>query len=291
MSLLQSIFMGLIQGLTEFLPVSSSGHLALFKALFHVQTDTGIMFDVLLHLGTLVAIFAVYYKDIWELICEGVSIVIDFLANVGIAIGNLTSSRKKKYRKMVDTPYRRFVMLIIVSTIPTGIMGVLGQNLIEAASATVLVPGICLIITSILLFISDRVKTGKKTEENASYGNAVVIGVCQGFATLPGLSRSGTTITACLLSGFDRTFAVKYSFIMSIPAVLGAAVLELKDIGSETISGGLVTNCVVGAIVSGVVGYICIRTMLVVVRKKNFKGFSIYCFAAGLVAIIAHFIV
>ena len=161
MSLLQSIFMGLIQGLTEFLPVSSSGHLALFKALFHVQTDTGIMFDVLLHLGTLVAIFAVYYKDIWELICEGVSIVIDFLANVGIAIGNLSSSRKKKYRKMVDTPYRRFVMLIIVSTIPTGIMGVLGQNLIEAASATVLVPGICLIITSILLFISDRVKTGK----------------------------------------------------------------------------------------------------------------------------------
>ena len=105
---------------------------------------------------------------------------------------------------MVDTPYRRFVMLIVVSTIPTGIMGVLGQNLIEAASATVLVPGICPIITSILLFISDRVKTGKKTEENASYGNAVVIGVCQGFATLPGLSRSGTTITACLLSGFDR---------------------------------------------------------------------------------------
>lgn len=89
MSLLQSIFMGLIQGLTEFLPVSSSGHLALFKALFHVQTDTGIMFDVLLHLGTLVAVFAVYYKDIWKLICEGVSIVIDFLANVGIAIGNL----------------------------------------------------------------------------------------------------------------------------------------------------------------------------------------------------------
>lgn len=167
------------------------------------------MFDVLLHLGTLVAVFAVYYKDIWELICEGVSIVIDFLANVGIAIGNLFSSRKKKYRKMVDTPYRRFVMLIIVSTIPTGIMGVLGQNLIEAASATVLVPGICLIITSILLFISDRVKTGKKTEENASYGNALVIGVCQGFATLPGLSRSGTTITACLLSGFDRTFACK----------------------------------------------------------------------------------
>ena len=278
MSLLQSIFMGLIQGLTEFLPVSSSGHLALFKALFHVQTDTGIMFDVLLHLGTLVAIFAVYYKDIWELICEGVSIVIDFLANVGIAIGNLSSSRKKKYRKMVDTPYRRFVMLIIVSTIPTGIMGVLGQNLIEAASATVLVPGICLIITSILLFISDRVKTGKKTEENAS--------VCQGFATLPGLSRSGTTITACLLSGFDRTFAVKYSFIMSIPAVLGAAVLELKDLSLATTASSEIVNYVVGMVVAAVVGYICIKTMLLVVRKKKFTIFSVYCMIVGVIAVI-----
>lgn len=286
MSLLQSIFMGLIQGLTEFLPVSSSGHLALFKALFHVQTDTGIMFDVLLHLGTLVAVFAVYYKDIWELICEGVSIVIDFLANVGIAIGNLSSSRKKKYRKMVDTPYRRFVMLIIVSTIPTGIMGVLGQNLIEAASATVLVPGICLIITSILLFISDRVKTGKKTEENASYGNAVVIGVCQGFATLPGLSRSGTTITACLLSGFDRTFAVKYSFIMSIPAVLGAAVLELKDLSLATTASSEIVNYVVGMVVAAVVGYICIKTMLLVVRKKKFTIFSVYCMIVGVIAVI-----
>ena len=95
MSLLQSILMGLIQGLTEFLPVSSSGHLALFKALFDVNADTGIMFDVLLHLGTLIAIFVVYYKDIWELICEGVAIIIDFFVNVGLFLGNLFSREKK----------------------------------------------------------------------------------------------------------------------------------------------------------------------------------------------------
>lgn len=165
-------------------------------------------------------------------------------------------------------------------------MGVLGQNLIEAASATVLVPGICLIITSILLFISDRVKTGKKTEENASYGNAVVIGVCQGFATLPGLSRSGTTITACLLSGFDRTFAVKYSFIMSIPAVLGAAVLELKDLSLATTASSEIVNYVVGMVVAAVVGYICIKTMLLVVRKKKFTIFSVYCMIVGVIAVI-----
>lgn len=287
MSLLQSILMGLIQGLTEFLPVSSSGHLALFKALFDVNADTGIMFDVLLHLGTLIAIFVVYYKDIWELICEGVAIIIDFFVNVGLFLGNLFSKEKKAYRKMVATPYRRFVMLIIVSTIPTGIMGVLGQDLIEAASATVLIPGICLIITSILLFVSDRVKTGEKTEENASYGNAVAIGVCQGFATLPGLSRSGTTITACLVSGFDRTFAVKYSFIMSIPAVLGAAVLELKDFNLSGTATSELVNYVVGMAVAAIVGYICIKTMLLVVRKKKFTIFSVYCMIVGVIAVIA----
>lgn len=232
------------------------------------------MFDVLLHLGTLVAIFAVYYKDIWELICEGVSYCDRLSCQCWHRDRQSFFFQEKEVSgKMVDTPYRRFVMLIIVSTIPTGIMGVLGQNLIEAASATVLVPGICLIITSILLFISDRVKTGKKTEENASYGNAVVIGVCQGFATLPGLSRSGTTITACLLSGFDRTFAVKYSFIMSIPAVLGAAVLELKDLSLATTASSEIVNYVVGMVVAAVVGYICIRPCFLLSARRNLPSF------------------
>ena len=118
MTLLQAIIMGLIQGITEFLPVSSSGHLALFKALFHVNTDTGILFDVLLHLGTLIAIFVVYYKDIWEMICEGIAIIIDFFVNIGIWFHNLFSAKKSAYRKIVNSAYRRFVMLVIVSTIP-----------------------------------------------------------------------------------------------------------------------------------------------------------------------------
>ena len=148
-----------------------------------------------------------------------------------------------------------------------------------------MIPGICLIITSILLFVSDRVKTGKKTEENASYGNAVAIGVCQGFATLPGLSRSGTTITACLVSGFDRTFAVKYSFIMSIPAILGAMVLELKDFADLSVSGMDITCYIVGMVIAAVIGYICIKTMLVIVRNRKFRVFAVYCLIVGLLSI------
>ena len=154
-----------------------------------------------------------------------------------------------------------------------------------------IVPGVCLLLTGVLLLVADISEDGKKLPKDVSYMNGFFIGIAQGFSTLPGLSRSGTTIAACLMSGMDKRFAVKYSFIMSIPAVVGAAVLELKDIGQETITGALVGNCVAGALVAGLVGYVCIKTMLVVVRKKRFKGFAIYCFIVGVVSIAGHFLV
>lgn len=239
MTLLQAVLMGIIQGLTEFLPVSSSGHLALFKILFHVETDTGMLFDVLLHVGTLIAICAVYYKDIVRLFVEGICIVRDVLINFAALIKNLFLSIRDRgkdhvdyspYRRIVNSSYRKFVVLILVSTIPTGIIGFVGKDVVEQASELLIVPGICLIATAILLFIADRCKGGDKLPKDITYTNAFVVGIAQGVATLPGLSRSGTTITACLLSGFNRKFAVKYSFIMSIPAILGAMVLELKDL-------------------------------------------------------------
>lgn len=288
MSLLQAIFMGLIQGLTEFLPVSSSGHLAIFKQILHLNTDTGILFDVLLHLGTLLAIFAAYYKDIWQLIREGFAIIGDFFVNVAVWLSNLFTGNKKEYRRIVSNSYRKFVMLVIVSTIPTGIIGILADDLIERASEILLVPGICLIITAVLLFVADRLPAGEKRPRNTSYANALFVGVCQGFATLPGLSRSGTTITACLFCGFEKKFAVKYSFIMSIPAVLGAAVLKLKDLDAAQLAAPDFINYGAGMLVAAVVGYICIKTMLVVVRKKKFTIFSVYCLALGILSVAGY---
>jgi undecaprenyl-diphosphatase len=281
--------MGLIQGLTEFLPVSSSGHLALFKILFGVDTDTGILYDVLLHVGTLIAIFAVYYKDLLKLIAEGFLIIRDALVNVAIFFGNLRKAAKAPYRKVINSGYRKFVMLIIVSTIPTGVIGVLCKDVVEMASELLIVPGICLIITAILLLIADHVKDGDKLPKQITYTNAFGIGIAQGIATLPGLSRSGTTITACLLSGFQRNFAVKYSFIMSIPAVLGALVLELGDITTVGIGSAEMLYYIIGMAIAAVVGYICIKTMLVIVRKKKFLGFSIYCFIVGAISIGGYF--
>ncbi len=295
MTLLQAIFMGVIQGLTEFLPVSSSGHLALFKILFGVETDTGMLFDVLLHVGTLIAICTVYYRDIAKMIVEGLCIIRDAFCNIGIFFQNIGTFVKHKggqkmdsghrsYRRIVNSSYRKFVMLIIVSTIPTGIIGYVGKDAVANASEILIVPGICLIITAILLFVADLLKSGEKLPKDVTYTNAFLIGIAQGVATLPGLSRSGTTITACLLSGFNRKFAVKYSFIMSIPAILGAMVLELKDF-SAAVAGTEIVYYIVGMVIAAVIGYICIKVMLFVVGRKRFRGFAIYCLIVGIISI------
>lgn len=290
MSLLEAIFMGIIQGLTEFLPVSSSGHLAIFKNIFQINTDTGILFDVLLHLGTLAAVFVVYHRDISRMIREGFGLLGDVCCNIGTFFQNNIKKEDTAYRKVIRNGYRKLDMLVIVSTIPTAIIGYVAQDLVEAASQILLIPGICLIVTAVLLFISDHMREGVKTPKKVTYTNAFGIGICQGIATMPGLSRSGTTIAACIISGFDRRFAVKYSFIMSIPAVLGAAVLQLKDIGSIKVTAPQVSYYIVGMVISAVVGYICIKTLLVVVKKKKFTYFAIYCLLIGVLSIGGYFV-
>lgn len=295
MSLLESIFLGFIQGITEFLPVSSSGHLAIFKNFFGLQ-EAGITYDILLHVGTLVAVFICFWSDIWALIVNGFGIIADSCKNIFIYFKNKLNGKKPgytllEYKNVIGTPFRRYVMLIIIATIPTGIMGVVFKDMIEKVSATLIVPGICLLMTSIILLIADNSKDGKENEANVSYKKAGFVGLCQGFATLPGISRSGTTVTACLISGMDRAFAVKYSFIISIPVILGAAILDVPDMFTETVSSSELINYLAGMAVSAIVGYICIKTMLKVVRKKKFKVFSAYCALMGIVSIIGFFLI
>ncbi len=289
MGLLEAIFLGIIQGVAEFLPISSSGHLAIFEKIFHMD-EAGFSFDVFLHMGTLVAVFAVYWKDILRLIVDGIGIIIDASVNALSFLKSLRTKEAPVYRRVIKNAYRKFALLIIVSTIPTAIIGYLGKELMDKASDTLIVPGICLMITAILLFMSDQIPDGDKTPKKTSYFNAVFIGVCQGIATLPGISRSGTTITSGLLCGLRRDFAVKYSFIMSIPAIIGAMMLEIPDMGRD-IALTSASCYVAGAVVSAIVGYICIRTMLVVVRNKKFKYFAYYCAVVGLIAVIASFFV
>ena len=225
MSILQAIFLGIVQGLTEFLPVSSSGHLAIFQNIFKIDTGNSVTFDVMLHVGTLLVVFLVYWKDICKLVVEFFRMLADIFRNLKTLFSRNNTGEPKKYLRIIRTNYRKFVVLILVSTIPTGLMGYFGQKLIEDAASTLLVPGICLLITGVILIFSDRVENCWKIPKDVTWGEGILVGIAQGFATLPGISRSGTTIAACSLLGFERRFAVKYSFILSIPAILGAAVL------------------------------------------------------------------
>lgn len=291
MTFIQAILLGIVQGLTEFLPVSSSGHLAIMKNLLRMDISTGALYDVLLHVATLVAVCIVMRKDVIKLIVEFIAIVKDVVSNVFIFIDNISNKYDKQdYIEIMSTAYRRFAVMIIVSSVPTAIIGFLLNDIIETVESELLVPGICLIATAIIIFISDYLADGSKKPKDVTIGDAFSIGTAQGIATLPGLSRSGTTIAACILCGFDRKFAVKYSFLMSIPAILGALLLKLTKVGSESVTGGEVASYIVGMIIAAVVGYFALIFTSKIVQKKSFKYFAFYCFGIGVVSVIAYII-
>lgn len=290
MSILQSIFLGLIQGVTEFLPVSSSGHLAILRNLLGIETADGLFFDVLLHLGTVIVIIIVFRKDILRMLVEALRMLADVIYNLQTKAHNRREQDAKRCRKIVHNNYRKFVVQVLVSTFPTAIIGYAARDLVSFADQTLIVPGVCLILNAGLLLVADVTESGRRIPKDISYTNAFMIGVAQGISTLPGLSRSGTTIAACLLSGFEKKFAVKYSFIMAIPAILGAVVLELFSIDFSRLAISQFFIYLAGAVVAGAVGYFCIRKMLVIVRKKRFKGFAVYCLILGIVAIAGYYI-
>lgn len=270
--------MGVLQGVTEFLPISSSGHLALFQHFFKMENleETQTFFTVMLHFGTLISIFIYYWQDILDMIRE-----------FFLALADLAGSGR---REQAPPPTRRLVLLIIVATLP--LFAVLPvKDAVEAAAKNVIFISAALIVTGFLLFFSDRWGNGKKNARTATVTDALLVGVAQGIGTLPGISRSGITISAGLLRGYDRTFAVRFSFLMSLPAVFGATLLELKDAVENDINSEILPYCAVGIVVAAVVGYFSIRLVNVLSSKGKFGSFAWYCWAAGTVSLIASFLV
>ena len=268
MTLFSSILLGLIQGITEFLPISSSGHLAIAEQLLGMNgLETPEFFDVLLHLGTLVAVFVAYWAEIREMILE-------FFRGIGDLRRHSTPSPLP--------PARRMIFLLIVGTLPLFVVLPI-RHVVEGLGSSMYFVAGALIVTGILLFVSDRVRKGHKSERSATMRDVLIVGIGQAIATCPGISRSGTTITAGCLVGFDRQFAVRYSFLMSIPAILGANILSMVDVAQ---SGGVVWADVpvylVGVIVAAVSGYFCIRLLKMIAEKGKFGFFAYYCWAVGL---------
>ncbi len=270
MNLFTSLLLGIIQGLAEFLPISSSGHLALAQHLLGINTEVPAFFDVLLHLGTLLAVLVAYWGDVVEIVQE-------FFRGVGDIVHGTTPTPVP--------PARRMILLIIVGTLPLFAILPIHKK-VQALGDSMVFIGMALVVTGFLLFACDLVRRGHKTERSATLVDALLVGVGQALATMPGISRSGMTISAGCFLGFERSFAVRFSFLLSIPAVLGANILSLKDALEAGVDWAAVPVYLVGVVASAVVGYACIRLLKLIAQKGRFGGFAYYCWAVGLLTLL-----
>lgn len=253
MTLSEGLILGFVQGVTEFLPVSSSGHLALAQQLIPGFEQPGLLFDVVLHLGTLVAVILYFRQDLQQL---------------------LTSPFRQDIQSVQD---RRYLRLLIVGSIPTAIIGLTLKDTVEELFHRPVVVGALLLVTGGLLFVAERFRSSSR--KRLSVSDSLVTGIAQGLAVLPGISRSGATIAALLLRGVEGQVAARFSFLLALPAVGGAALLSLKDV--EQLPQAEIGIYLAGAGISCLVGLISIHALLGIIRKKRLYYFSLYCWLVG----------
>ena len=272
MSYLSAVIQGLIQGFTEFLPVSSSGHLSLYQYFTGTSSEGSLLFSVMLHFGTLVAVLIAFWPTVWQLLIEFLSIFTDLF----------TGRLFRGYPR----PYRRMLYFLVLSCLPLLVVPFV-QDLIEGFSTdnSIIAEGCFFLITALLLTLADKAVKGIKTARSMTAGDAAAIGVAQLFATLPGISRSGSTVSAGLLMGLDRTFAVTYSFILGLPAILAAGLLDLKDVIQAGELGIPIGPALVGMAVAAVSGLLSIKLVKYIVSSDKFGIFAWYTLILGLLVL------
>lgn len=271
MSIIEAILQGILQGLTEFLPVSSSGHLSLFQHFTGLDGEGAVTMTIVFHLGTLAAVFAAFWDKIKKLIFEAFRMLKDIFTG--------------KFRWKTMNPERRMIMMIIVSILP--LFGFyIFRDFFERLSSDsdIIVEGIAFLYTSALLFMSMKYGKGSRTAGETTVPAALTIGVFQGIALVPGISRSGSTISAALFTGMKREDAVEYSFILGIPVILAGAVVKLGEASSAEISANFVP-LLVGFVVSAIAGYFAIRLIKMLVVNDKFHVFAWYTLALGIAVI------
>ncbi len=270
-----AIVLGMVQGVAEFLPISSSGHLSLLQHFFRME-EPDTLYNILLHFATLIAVCVVYWRDVVDMIVEFFRGIASLFSRQG-GRGNPPEGR-------------RLVLLVILGTLPLFLI-LPFDDMVEGLGANPVFVSAMLLVTGCILFLSDRYGGGRKTVRTATVRDVLLVGVAQGAATIPGLSRSGTTISAGMALGFDRNFAVRYSFLMSLPAVFGATLLKVVKVAkSGVLDTKLLPMYLTGMVVAGVVGYFSIRLVKLLADKGKFGRFAYYCWIAGVIALIFSFL-
>lgn len=294
MTYFQALVLGLVQGLTEFLPISSSGHLVLFQTLFGLK-EAGVFVDVLVHVGTLVAVLTYFQRDIKE-----------------VLRGLLTYWRHRRHRSgsprpaspprrraskapraksrrgapLVTDPYEslRFMQRIIAASIPTGLMGFFFKDVFEGMFTSLRMTGAAMLLTGVLLIVTRGHQANRMHLPQMTNLHAFIIGIVQGFAIMPGLSRSGSTIAIALLLGFEASYAVRFSFILSIPAIIGALILQLFSIGS--LPDAVLSQALFATIAAVFAGYLAIAAIERIASRHRLSYFAFYCWPVGALLVL-----
>ena len=272
-----AIVLGLVQGVAEFLPISSSGHLSLLQHFFGLE-EPDALYNILLHFATLIAVFVVYWRDVADMVVEFFRMIGSlFIREEGRTRGNPPEAR-------------RMVLLLVLGTLPLFLV-LPFDDAVEGLGTNPVFVSAMLLVTGCILFLSDRYGGGRKTGRTATVKDVLLVGVAQGAATIPGLSRSGTTISAGMALGFERNFAVRFSFLLSLPAVLGATLLKVvKAAQAGEFDMELLPMYLTGMVVAGVVGYFSISLVKLLASKGKFGMFAYYCWIAGAVSLAASFL-
>ena len=289
MNFLQVLILAILQGLTEFLPVSSEGHLVIMEQILKMNTEKAMLLTVILHIGTLIATIIVFRKDVINFALELVAIFGDIGANLQTLVYNTSRNDVKRYLKILRNDDRKFAVMIIISSIPTAIIGVWLEPMAMKSQGSLLATGTGLLITAVFLLVVNFTKQGDRRPLDIDYKIALLIGAIQGFAVLPGISRAGITIAICLLCGFTCKLAIKYSFILSIPTIIGAVIITSTSSPKGSLAGWEILYCIVGVLIAAIVGLVCIKVALSIIKKDRLKYFAAYSLIIGIVAITYHF--
>jgi undecaprenyl-diphosphatase len=254
MEFIKVIILGVVQGLTEFLPISSSGHLVLFRNILNFQ-EAGLVLDVFLHFGTLIAVSIFYWDDIKKMIT-------------------------------FKAEYRKFSLYIILGSIPAGVVGILFEDVFAKIFTSIRLVGFTLLFTGLLLWLSDRVGGRSRGLEDMDLSDSLAVGFAQAFAIIPGISRSGSTIVAGLLKGLDRKTAAKFSFLLSIPVILGATLLQIKNFTTVGLGEINLVEVLAGTLAAMISGYFAIGLLVKLIKQERLSLFAYYCWGLGLLIIL-----
>ena len=288
MSLIRAILLGVVQGITSVFPVSSSGHIRLFTNILGVQTGAGLPMMALLHLGTLIAVVAVFYRDIVRLGLAVAAILRDAVFNARLLFGGKKRREGKSYRRVLDGAYRRFALLLLVSLVPTFVLGRVLAALVRRSEGMLLATAIGFFVTALLLMVSSFFGSANKGPRRAGLPDALIIGIFQGASVFPGISRLGMVLASANLCGFSRKFAIKFAYIMSIPTILGALATELPGAGAELSAGLGVPGFILGVAVAAILAAVLIHIAVRILKRRPDRAFAIYCAALGVASVVVY---